>query len=125
MQPTLEVALDAQQAAPAAFDATTAYLPLKGGRLVAIDLRSGTVRWTGELATPWAPSVDANLVVVAGDELLTALDLATGRPLWRVPMTGGFSAPPMAVGGWVVGTPASGDVICIRAAVDWLVPALP
>ena len=59
LQPTLEVALDAQPAAPAAFDATTAYLPLKGGRLVAIDLRSGRVRWTSELATPWAPSVDA------------------------------------------------------------------
>ncbi len=115
LQPTLEVALDAQPAAPAAFDATSAYLPLKGGRLVAIDLQSGRVRWTSELATAWAPSVDAGLVVVAGDELLTALDPATGRTLWRVPMAGGFSAPPIAAGGWVIGAPASGDVISIRA----------
>jgi outer membrane protein assembly factor BamB len=116
LQPTLEVALDAQPAAPAAFDAESAYLPLKGGRLVAIDLSTGRVRWTGELATPWAPSVDVGLVVVAADELLTALDPATGRTLWRVPVTGGFSAPPIAAGGWVIGASAGGDVISIRAA---------
>ncbi len=115
LQPTLEVALDAQPAAPAAFDAASAYLPLKGGRLVAIDLGTGRVRWTSELATPWAPSVDVGLVVVAGDELLTALDPATGRTLWRVPVTGGFSAPPIALGGWVVGASVGGDVISIRA----------
>ena len=115
LQPTLEVALDAQPAASAAFDATSAYLPLKGGRLVAIDLQSGRVRWTSESATAWAPSVDAGLVVVAGDELLTALDPATGRTLWRVPMPGGFSAPPITAGGWVIGASAGGDVISIRA----------
>jgi len=115
LQPTLEVALDAQPAAPAAFDATSAYLPLKGGHLVAIDLVSGKVRWTSELGTTWAPSVDAGLVVVAGDDLLTGLDAVTGRPKWRVPMVGGFSAPPIVESGWVVGAPASGDVVAIRA----------
>ena len=115
LQPILEVALDAQPAAPAAFDQASAYLPLKGGRLVAIDLRSGRVRCTSESSTTWAPSVDANQVVVAGDELLTALDAATGRPIWQVPVTGGFSAPPSAAGGWVIGTPSSGDVMAIRA----------
>ena len=115
LQSTLEVALDAQPAAPAAFDATSAYLPLKGGRLVAVDLLSGKVRWTTELVTTWAPSVDVGLVVVAGDEWLTALDAATGRPKWRLPMTGGFSAPATADGGWVIGAPAGGDVIAIRA----------
>lgn len=115
LQPTLEVALDAQPAAAAAFDEASAYLPLKGGRLVAIDLRSGRVRWTTELVTTWAPSVDANLVVVAGDELLTALDAATGRALWRVPVTGGCSAPPASAGGWVIAAPRGGDVLAIRA----------
>ena len=115
LQPTLEVALDAQPAAPAAFDPTSAYLPLKGGHLVAIDLVSGKVRWTSEVGTTWAPSVSAGLVVVAGDDLFTALDATTGRPKWRVPMTGGFSAPPIVEGGWVVGAPASGDVVAIRA----------
>jgi outer membrane protein assembly factor BamB len=116
LQPTLEVALDAQPAAPAAFDETTAYLPLKGGRLVAIDQRSGKVRWASELVTTWAPSVDGPLVVVAADELLTALDTATGRPMWRVPVTGGFSAPLVAAGGWVVSAPSGGAVMAIRAS---------
>ncbi len=115
LRPALEVALDAQPAAPAAFDTTTAYLPLKGGRLVAIDLRSGMLRWTAELATTWAPNVDGRLLIVAGDELLTALDVATGRPIWRVPVTGGFSAPPVAAGGWVFGASAGGDLLSIRA----------
>ena len=121
----LEVALDAQPAAPAAFDVTSAYLPLKGGHLVAIDLVSGKVRWTSELSTIWEPSVDAGLVVVAGDDLLTGLDAVTGRARWRVPMTGGFSAPPIAAGGWVIGAPATGDVVAIRAAdghVVWTRP---
>jgi outer membrane protein assembly factor BamB len=121
LQPTLEVALDAQPAAPAAFDPTTAYLPLKGGHLVAIDLVSGKVRWTSDVGTTWAPTVNAGLVVVAGDDLLTALDATTGRPKWRVPMTGGFSAPPIADGGWVVGAPAGGDVVAIRAADGYIV----
>lgn len=116
LQPMLEVVLDAQPAAPAAFDRTAAYLPLKGGRLVAIDLDSGQVRWSSDLTTTLAPSVDAGLVVVAGDELLTALDAASGRPRWRVPLTAGFSAPPAAAGGWVIGSGAGGDVVAIRAA---------
>ncbi len=115
LEPILEVALDAQPAAPAAFDAASAYLPLKGGRLVAVDLASGRVRWTNDLATTWAPGVDAGLLVVAGDELLTAFDTATGRPKWRVPVAGGFSAPPRVTGGWVVAVSRDGAVLTIRA----------
>ena len=116
LEPILEVALDAQPAAPAAFDASGAYLPLKGGRLVAVDLASGHVRWANDLATAWAPDVDDGLVVVAGDELLTALEAATGRPRWRVPVAGGFSAPPRIAGGWVVAVSRDGEVLMIRAA---------
>jgi len=115
LEPILEVALDAQPAAPAAFDAASAYLPLKGGRLVAVDLATGRVRWTNDLATTWAPGVDAGLLVVAGDELLTAFDTATGRPKWRVPVAGGFSAPPRVTGGWVVAVSRDGAVLTIRA----------
>jgi outer membrane protein assembly factor BamB len=115
LEPTLEVALDAQPAAPAAFDSTSAYLPLKGGRLVAVDLASGRVRWSNDLATPWAPGAADGLVVVAGDELLTAFEAATGRPKWRVPVAGGFSAPPRITGGWVVAVSRDGAVLTIRA----------
>jgi outer membrane protein assembly factor BamB len=116
LEPVLEVALDAQPAAPAAFDPSGAYLPLKGGRLVAVDLSSGAVRWATDLATPWAPDVDDGLLVVAADELLTALDTRTGRPSWRVPVAGGFSAAPFIENGWVVAVSRGGDVLMIRGA---------
>ena len=116
LEATLEVALDAQPSAPAAFDEGAAYLPLKGGRLVAIDLGTGAVRWALELATTWAPGVDTGLVVVAADELLTALDARTGRARWHVPVTGGFSAPATVEEGWVLAAAASGDVLAVRAA---------
>jgi outer membrane protein assembly factor BamB len=113
---TLELALDAQPAAPAAFDADTAYLPLKGERVVAIDLATGTIRWTIDVATTWAPAVSDGVVVVAADEWLGAFDARTGRPRWRVPVAGAFSAAPEINGGWVVAVSAGGDVYTIRAA---------
>jgi outer membrane protein assembly factor BamB len=115
LEAILEVALDAQPAAPAAFDQTTAYLPLKGGRMVAIDLRSGHVRWSTELSTTLAPSVSAGVVVVATDELLTAFDGPSGRVMWRVPVAGGFSAPPLVDNGWVIAAATTGDLVAVRA----------
>ena len=116
LEPVLEVALDAQPAAPAAFDAGGAYLPLKGGRLVAIDLSTGGVRWAIELATDWSPGVDGGLLVVAADELLTALETATGRARWRIPVPGGLSAPPLVERGWVIAVSRAGDVLALRAS---------
>lgn len=113
---TLEVALDAQPAAPAAFDADTAYLPLKGERVVAIDLATGTLRWTSDVATTWAPAVSDGVVVIAADEWLGAFDARTGAARWRVPVAGAFSAPPEITGGWVVAVAAGGDVYAIRAS---------
>jgi outer membrane protein assembly factor BamB len=113
---TLELALDAQPAAPAAFDEDTAYLPLKGERVVAIDLATGTLRWTSDVPTIWAPAVSAGVVIVAADEWLGAFDARTGRPNWRVPVAGAFSAPPEINGGWVVAVSSGGDVYAIRAA---------
>jgi outer membrane protein assembly factor BamB len=116
LEATLAVALDAQPSAPAAFDAADAFVPLKGGRLVAINLSSGRVRWDAEITTTFAPAVSAGVVIVAADELLIALDAPTGRPKWRVPVAGGFSAPPAIRDGWVVASAAGGDVLTLRAA---------
>ena len=115
-QPTLEVALDAQPAAPAAFDAEAAYLPLRGERVVAIDLLTGKLRWTSDIATAWAPAVSEGTVVVAADEWLAALDAGTGRTRWRVPVAGGFSTAPEINGGWVVAVARDGDILVMRAA---------
>ena len=115
LTPTLEVSLDAPPAAPAAFDASGAYVPLKSGQLVAIDLATGRVRWTRELLTTWAPAASDGLVVVAGDDAIAGLDAITGERVWTVPVPGGFSAPPLADTGWVLVSPASGHLLAVRA----------
>jgi outer membrane protein assembly factor BamB len=114
-QPMLEVALDAQPAAPAAFDADAAYLPLRGERLVAVELTTGNLRWTSDIATTWAPAVSDGTVVVAADEWLAGLDARTGRTRWRVPVAGGFSTAPEINGGWVVAGGRDGDLLVMRA----------
>jgi outer membrane protein assembly factor BamB len=109
------VDLGAQPSAPAAFDEHTAYVPLKSGRVAAIDLDRGTIRWIAEISTTLPPAVSDGLVVIAGDELLSGLDVMTGAARWSVPVPGGFSAPPLADTGWVVAPAAGGDVFTIRA----------
>ena len=49
-------AFDSPPAATPGFDATSAYVPLKGGRLVAIDLDRGTIRWNLEVAAAFTPA---------------------------------------------------------------------
>jgi outer membrane protein assembly factor BamB len=116
LEPVLKINLDAAPAAAAAIDEGTAYVPLKSGRFVAIDLDRGTIRWSVDLATTKPAAVSNGLVVVAGDELLTGLDVMTGAARWRVPVTGGFSAPPLADSGWVIAAATGGDVLTLRAS---------
>jgi outer membrane protein assembly factor BamB len=89
-------------------------VPLKSGRFVAIDLDRGTIRWAADLVSTQPAAVSNGLVVVAGDELLTGLDAKTGVARWKVPVTGGFSAPPLADSGWVIAAATGGDVLTLR-----------
>ncbi len=122
VEPVLSVALDAEPAAPAAFDNHGAYLPVKSGHFVAVDLDSGTIRWTHDMESRLEPAVGDGLVVVAGDELLSAFEADSGEVRWQVPVTGGFAAPPLVDTGWVIAAAADGGVFTIRAsdgAVLW------
>jgi outer membrane protein assembly factor BamB len=114
LEPVLKINLDAAPAAAAAIDEGTAYVPLKSGRFVAIDLDRGTIRWAVDLVSTQPAAVSNGLVVVAGDELLTGLDAKTGVARWKVPVTGGFSAPPLADSGWVIAAATGGDVLTLR-----------
>jgi outer membrane protein assembly factor BamB len=114
LEPVLKVNLDAAPAAAAAIDEGTAYVPLKSGHFVAIDLDRGTIRWAADLVSTQPAAVSNGLVVVAGDELLTGLDAKTGVARWKVPVTGGFSAPPLADSGWVIAAATGGDVLTLR-----------
>jgi outer membrane protein assembly factor BamB len=115
LEPVLKINLDAAPAAAAAIDEGTAYVPLKSGRFVAIDLDRGTIRWSVDLVATQPAAVSNGLVVVAGADRLTGLDVRTGAPRWNVPVTGGFSAPPLADSGWVIAAATGGDVLTLRA----------
>ena len=116
LDPVLTLSLDAPPSAAAAFDTHSAYVPLRTGSLVAIDLDAGKVRWQHDMVATQPPAVGDGLLVVAGDELLSAFDTDTGAAKWSVPVTGGFAAPPLLDSGWVVAAAAAGDVLVIRAA---------
>ncbi len=115
LHPALQVALHAQPSAPAAFDATTAYVPLQGGRLVAVDLDTGRIRWSAALALTQAPAVTNGLVIVATAGAIAALDAASGAERWRVGIPAGLAAPPLADTGWVLASLASGELLALRA----------
>lgn len=111
----VKVALQSAPATQAAIDGSTAYVPLKDGRLVAVDLETGTIRWSLGYATTIPPVAGGGLVYAAGAEVLTAF-LPDSSVKWRLPMPGGFSAPPAWAGGWLLVGAASGDVLCLRAS---------
>jgi len=125
LEAVLKINLDAAPAAAAAIDQATAYVPLKSGRFVAIDLDRGTIRWAVDLVTTQPAAVSDGLVVVAADEMLVGLDVKTGVTRWSVPVTGGFTAPPLADSGWVIAAATGGDVLTVRATdgrVLWTKP---
>jgi hypothetical protein len=93
---------DAARASPG-FDATTAYVPLKGGQLVAVDLDRGTIRWRLELATEFTPATGEGLVFTVSEQMIEARDAKTGATRWRAPLPGGAAAPLYWDTGWLLG----------------------
>ena len=85
-------AFDTPPAATPGFDATTAYVPLKGGQLVAVDLDRGTVRWRLDVATAFTPATGDGLVFTASEQTIEARDATTGASRWRAPLPGGAAA---------------------------------
>ena len=110
------LSLGAPPTAQAAVDASTAYVPLRTGRLVAVDLAAARIRWTVDLAPTSAPATGDGLVFLAQADGLTALDAANGRPRWRLPLARGVSAALLWKAGWLIVAANNGDVICLRAS---------
>jgi outer membrane protein assembly factor BamB len=99
-------------------DGDTVYLgasPEPGnGRLVALDLATGTERWRIDENLP-SPSIVDGIGYSAGSGgAIVAIDLASGRELWRTPFDGRFRAP--AVAGNVVYV--TGDSAKLIAGLD-------
>jgi outer membrane protein assembly factor BamB len=100
----------------AAFDATTAYVPLRGGELVAVDLDRGVVRWRATLATTFTPATGEGLVFAAAGDAIEARDGATGAIRWRTALAGGVAAPLHWERGWLIASTPNGDLVAFRGS---------
>jgi outer membrane protein assembly factor BamB len=109
------LSLGAPPIAPAALDGTTAYVPLRTGKLVAVELAAGRIRWSRDVAVTAAPAAGEGLVFAAQADGLSALG-ADGTIRWRIPVEGGVSAPLLWKGGWLIAAAKKGDVLALRAS---------
>jgi outer membrane protein assembly factor BamB len=114
------VPLDAPPSATPAYDAESAYVPLRGGSLVAVDLNRGQVRWRREIATTLAPSVGSGLVFVAGDSGVEALSATDGQSQWHTSFPGRIVNVTWD-NGWLLCSNDAGDLAALRASDGELV----
>jgi outer membrane protein assembly factor BamB len=110
----LTAALEAPASAQAAVLGRTAFVPLRGGRLASVNLDTGATGWVVRAAAEHSPAAGDDLIFLATPDTLVALD-PSGAPRWSVPVSGGFSAPPLWDTGWLIATTRSGEVLCLRA----------
>lgn len=121
LDPRWSIPFDSPPAAAAGFDASTAFVPLKGGQLVAVDLDSGAVRWRLDVATPFTPATGDGLVFTVTEATIEARDALTGAARWRAPLPGGAAVPLYWDTGWLLASTPSGDLAAFRAADGQLV----
>jgi outer membrane protein assembly factor BamB len=98
------------------YDATSAYIPLKDGQLVAVNLDRGTTRWTLDQSTAFTPATGEGLVFTVGEQQIEALDARTGATRWRTPLPGGAARPLYYDTGWLLASTTAGDLIALRAS---------
>jgi outer membrane protein assembly factor BamB len=110
------VTFDSPPAASPGYDATTAYIPLKGGQLVAVNLDRGTIRWRLDVATALTPSTGEGLVFSVSDQAIEARDAPSGALRWRTPLPAGVAVPLFYDTGWLLASTTSGDLLALRAA---------
>lgn len=121
LDPRWSIPFDTPPVAAAGFDATTAYVPLKGGQLVAVDLDSGTVRWRLDVATAFTPATGEGLVFTTTESSIEARDALTGATRWRTPLPGGAAVPLYWDTGWLLASTPNGDLAAFRASDGTLV----
>ena len=123
LDPRWAVVFDSPPAASPGYDATTAYIPLKGGQLVAVNLDRGTIRWRLDVATPFTPATGEGLVFTVNDQMIEARDAQAGVVRWRTPLPGGAAVPLYYDTGWLLSSTTAGDLVALRAsdgALQWL-----
>jgi outer membrane protein assembly factor BamB len=125
LDPRWTVPFPTAPAAPPGFDEQAAYVPLKGGELVAITLERGEVRWKVDLATAFTPATGDGLVFAAGDAVVLAFEERTGAAAWKTPVGGALAGPAHFDAGLLIVTKTDGELIALRAqdgTVVWRQP---
>ena len=97
------------------YDAQTAYIPLKDGQLVAVNLDRGTIRWRRDIATALTPATGEGLVFIVTTDAIEARDAQTGDERWRAPLAGGAAVPLAYDTGWLLASTPSGELVAMRA----------
>jgi outer membrane protein assembly factor BamB len=115
LDPRWSVSFETAPAAAAGYDQEHAYVPLKGGELMAINLNHGEVTWKAELATSFTPATGDGLVFTVSDRLIAALDQRSGRTVWRTPLSGAVLAPLYWDTGWLIASIEGGELVAMRA----------
>jgi outer membrane protein assembly factor BamB len=116
LDPRWSTGLDAALEVPPAFDLDSAYLALRGGRLVAVDLTTGRERWSRIGTSDVRPATGEGLVFVAGDGVLAALEPRTGSARWQATIAGRVAAPLYWDTGWLIVSLDGGDLLAFRAS---------
>lgn len=97
-----------------AWDAETAYVTLRNGRLSAVELHSGEILWSVEQPADQPPVVGEQLVVVADGAQLTARRVTDGLPHWTLSFETAIAAPLVFVGDWLVTATAGGGLFALQ-----------
>jgi outer membrane protein assembly factor BamB len=118
--PTLDarwvITFESAPVASPGFDADSAYIPLKGGQLVAANLDRGTIRWRIDVATLVTPATGEGLVFVIADAAIEARTAGTGTVRWRAPLPDAAAMAPFYDTGWLLTSTVTGDLVAMRAA---------
>lgn len=115
LDPRWTVSLVSAPAVAPGFDQQLAYVPLKSGSLLAIDLDEGRVRWTSELTTAETPATGDGMIFIAGDAVVLALEQSTGRTLWRTPLGAAVDGAVHWDSGMVLLSLASGEFVALQS----------
>ena len=121
LDPRWTLPLPSPPAAAAGFDDATAYVPLKDGHLVAVNLDTGVAKWMVDITTAFTPATGDGLVFVATENVIRALDAATGKQKWTTPLPGGAAAPLYWDTSWLIASTPAGDLAAFRASDGALV----
>ena len=102
-------------AAAPAYDATRAFFSIAGDRLVAYDIKPGTLAWTVTAAPTMALATGDSLVFVSDAESVAALHASDGSPAWRFGLEQPLSVPPVWDNGWLILADARGVIVALSA----------